>query len=218
LSILAGFRNDTRLKSEALRETVIGEHLDKWTFACASEDSPHSTQDLANALKEAHIVSVLHELSCIDRMNLEEPATLGTTDPLTPLVFSAALRTILPQAPAGFAVPLLRQWLYLMMLTYLDIEFPDIYGKAEWNASTHDNESHSWKAVVYLSKQGVTQSDAAQTVLALQTAAETWGDDVDLKAVFGERYSESQLDGRNFWLKAAYTMVHDIAQVDVRHS
>lgn len=223
LSVLAGFRDNTRFKSadrgptpEALRETVISEHLDKWRFASTSEDTSHSTEDLADALKDAQIVSVLHALVCIGRANPEKSkstATLDTSDPFAPLLFSAALRTILPQAPAGFAVPLLRQWFHLMMLTYLDYEFPDIYGKPSWDASMPNNVSLSWKAVIHSSKQDAIQPGAVQTVLALQTAAETWGDDVDLDTVIGEKHPGDQVDqGRSFWLKAAHTVVFGISQ------
>jgi len=87
--------------------------------------------------------------------------------------------------------------------------------------STNEADELSWKDVIYHSKalkNAERHSDAVQAILTLQTATETWGDDVDLTAVtdVNEDHTDEQIGhnnslkiprGQNFWLRAAHTLV-----------
>lgn len=237
LLILAEFSRDARFKKHTPNsdssqpqsfETVVVDCLNRWTHASNLEDSQYSSEIVRDALKEVQVVAVILALACAkgtDPTKTKTASSMVTSNILTPLIFSDALRTILPHAPAGFAIPLLRQCLRLMILSYVVNETTDISDTTVHNSfESLGGGAMSWKSVTHQlqsSDRAVGHRGAVQAVLALQTAAETWGDDVELSAVAGLNQLSDQANnddemrqtyGQNFWLKAASVLTSNMAQ------
>lgn len=108
------------------------------------------------------------------------------------LTSSHALRIILPNAPAKFHVPLVRQWFLFVLLAYIGQLRPKVDTKLVTDFQPKIGED-SWKYVQYQALNGGYKTDAhwVKALRAMMVAEETW----------------SEQDG--YWRKAACRLTTD---------
>lgn len=200
------------------RESGIIDHCGSCALISSASPSPAELQE---ALRQAQIAGAVLALRYAMANFAGEPTS---ADLLIPLLTSDALRVLLPSMPARFVLPLLRQWLLLTILTYIQsgrprLDMSKLTYYLPWHTPT---PAQVWKNVVHDTLSAITSSPnrsgerLAQAVLALKTAEDTWGGDVGAVDLgHGPETAESQtqqeLDhveeiGQHWWLKAAMAL------------
>ncbi|KAK8212258.1 hypothetical protein HDK77DRAFT_382195 [Phyllosticta capitalensis] len=92
------------------------------------------------------------------------------------LTTSHAVRHLLPQFPAKYHVPLVRQWWLFVIATYISQLRPEIdLDRIE----KFDRQERDWDFVVKQALEGHWRNDAhyVKALRAMKSAAETWGDE-----------------------------------------
>lgn len=195
LDILQRVRTDERFDGIDHADMLFHNHeaalLDHWKAWQIDKDD-YSAQDHDQG-QDTQPVARFHSMQEIaTALLLTQPNSNSYTHHI--LTTTHAVRTILPQIPTRFQIPLLRQWWLLTLTLYITGNRPLVDVKRIRAAAAVELDGRDWRWVVDRIVRGPYAGDArvVQTVRVLREAEALWGAEEGLWLEAGVEFVSAQ--------------------------